>query len=215
MKVAALNALQQMDEAKARPILRRVLARRDAASACLRRKAVFLVAQQNEPGTEDLLLESVRTDPDPEVQQQAVFWLSQVGTDRAVVALDSILRFSKDPEIQDKAVFALSQHNSPKAQQALRTYAERAEVPDAVKEKAIFWLGQNREPENAALPPLPVRQAQESRSSRRRCSSRSRRWVARRTAAGSSASPATLPKGSRCGSRRSSGPARAACRSAS
>jgi HEAT repeat protein len=149
MKVAALNALQQMDEAKARPILRRVLARRDPGSACLRRKAVFLVAQQNEPGTEDLLLESVRTDPDPEVRRQAVFWLSQVGTDRAVGALDSILRFSKDPDIQDKAVFALSQHDSPRAQQALRAYAERAEVPDAAKEKAIFWLGQKETPDNA------------------------------------------------------------------
>ena len=151
MKVAALNALQQMDEAKARPILRRVLARRDPGSACLRRKAVFLLSQQNEPGTEDVLLESVRTDPDPEVRSQAVFWLSQVGTERAVGALDSILRFSKDPEIQDKAVFALSQHDSPKAQQALRAYAERAEVPDAVKEKAIFWVGQNESPENAAF----------------------------------------------------------------
>ena len=151
MKVAALNALQQMDAAKARPILRRVLARRDAGSACLRRKALFLLAQQNEPGTEDVLLESVRTDPDPEVRRQAVFWLSQVGTERAVGALDSILRFSKDPEIQDKAVFALSQHDSPKAQQALRAYAERAEVPDALKEKAIFWIGQNESPENAGF----------------------------------------------------------------
>ena len=151
MKVAALNALQQMDEAKARPILRRVLARRDPGSACLRRKAVFLLSQQNEPGTEDVLLESVRTDPDPEVRSQAVFWLSQVGTERAVGALDSILRFSKDPEIQDKAVFALSQHDSPKAQQALRAYAERAEVPDALKEKAIFWIGQTESPENASF----------------------------------------------------------------
>jgi HEAT repeat protein len=151
MKMAALNALQQMDQAKARPILRRVLARRDPGSACLRRKAVFLVAQQNEPGTEDLLLESVRTDPDPEVRRQAVFWLSQVGTDRAVGALDSILRFSKDPDIQDKAVFALSQHDSPRAQQALRSYAERAEVSDAAKEKAIFWLGQKKTGDNAVF----------------------------------------------------------------
>jgi HEAT repeat protein len=151
MKVAALNALQQMDPAKARPILRRVLARRDPGSVCLRRKAVFLVAQQNEPGTEDVLLESVRTDPDPEVRRQAVFWLSQVGTERAVGALDSILRFSNDPEIQEKAVFALSQHESPKAQQALRTYAERAEVPEPMKEKAIFWIGQHQSPENAAF----------------------------------------------------------------
>ena len=151
MKVAALNALLQMDEARARPVLRRVLARRDTASVCLRRKAVFLVAQQQADGTEDILLESVRTDPDPEVQQQAVFWLSQVGTDRAVNALDSILRFSKDPEIQDKAVFALSQHGSPRAQQALRIYAERAEVPEAAREKAIFWLGQSGSAENAAF----------------------------------------------------------------
>jgi HEAT repeat protein len=151
MKVAALNALQQMDEARARPILRRVLARRDSASACLRRKAVFLVAQQDEPGTEEILLESVRSDPDAEVRSQGVFWLSQVGTDRAVGALDSILRFSKDPELQDKAVFALSQHESARAQQALRAYAERAEVPDSLREKAIFWIGQQESPENATF----------------------------------------------------------------
>ena len=151
MKVAALNALLQMDEARARPILRRVLARRDTGSVCLRRKAVFLVAQQRADGTEDILLESVRTDPDPEVQRQAVFWLSQVGTDRAVNALDSILRFSKDPDIQDKAVFALSQHGSPRAQQALRVYSERAGVPEAAREKAIFWLGQSGSAENAAF----------------------------------------------------------------
>ena len=151
MKVAALNALQQMDAAKARPILRKLLARRDPASACLRRKAVFLVAQQNEPGTEDILLESVRNDPEPEVRQQAVFWLSQVGTERAIVALDSILRSSKDPEIQDKAVFALSQHNSSKAQLALRSYAERPDIPDNIREKAIFWLGQNQTADNAAF----------------------------------------------------------------
>ncbi|MFL5403439.1 MAG: HEAT repeat domain-containing protein [Gemmatimonadales bacterium] len=151
MKVAALNALQQMDASRARPILRRLLARRDEGSVCLRRKAVFLVAQQKEPGTEDILLESVRTDPDPEVRGQAVFWLSQVGTERAVSALDSILRFSSDPDIQDKAIFALSQHDTPRAQQALRTYAERPEVPDPLREKAIFWLGQKETPENAAF----------------------------------------------------------------
>jgi HEAT repeat protein len=151
MKVAALNALQQMDAARARPVLQRVLARRDTSSVCLRRKAVFLVAQQEGEGSEEILLQSVRNDPDPEVQRQAVFWLSQVGTDRAVNALDSILRFSGDPDIQDKAVFALSQHNSARAQQALRVYAERAEVPEAAREKAIFWLGQSGSAENAGF----------------------------------------------------------------
>lgn len=151
MKVAALNALQQMDEDKARPILQRLLARRDAGSACLRRKAVFLIAQQDRPGTEDILLASVRSDPDLEVRRQAVFWLSQVQTDRAVTALDSILRSSQDPEIQDKAVFALSQQDNPRAQQALRSYSERGDIPESIREKAIFWLGQRGGQENAAF----------------------------------------------------------------
>jgi HEAT repeat protein len=151
MKLAALNALQQMDPDKARPILRKVLARRDPGSACLRRKAVFLVAQQNQPGTEDILLESVRSDPDSDVRRQAVFWLSQVGTERAVGALDSILRFSRDTTIQEKAVFALSQHDSPQAQQALRTYAGRPDVAEGIRERAIFWLGQRGSSENAAF----------------------------------------------------------------
>jgi HEAT repeat protein len=150
-KLAALNALMQMDDARARPILRRVLARKDAGSVCLRRKAVFLIAQESAAGTEDILLETARTDPDQQVREQAVFWLSQVGTERAVGALDSILRTSKDPALQEKAVFALSQHDSPQASQALRTYAERPGLPENVREKAIFWIGQSGGKENEAF----------------------------------------------------------------
>ena len=143
MKIAAINALIHMDSEKARPILRRVLARRDAASVCLRRKAVFLISQGGDEGAEDILLASARTDPDPEVREQAVFWLSQVGSERAVGALDSILRTSTDRRLQDKAIFALSQQDSPRARQALRTYAERTDAPEGLREKAIFWIGQS------------------------------------------------------------------------
>ena len=143
MKIAAINALIHMDSEKARPILRRVLARRDAASVCLRRKAVFLVSQGENEGAEDILLASARTDPDPEVREQAVFWLSQVGSERAVGALDSILRSSTDRRLQDKAIFSLSQQDSPRARQAIRTYAERADAPEGLREQAIFWIGQS------------------------------------------------------------------------
>jgi HEAT repeat protein len=149
-KVAALNALQQMDDERARPILQRVLARRDPGSVCLRRKAVFLIAQESAAGTEDILLEAARSDPDHEVREQAVFWLSQVGTDRAVGALDSILRTSKDPALQEKAVFALSQHGGARASQALRAYAERPDLPVDLREKTIFWIGQGGGAENEA-----------------------------------------------------------------
>ncbi len=151
MKVAALNALQQMDAERAAPVLRKVLSRRDSASTCLRRKAVFLVAQQQPQGAEETLLDAARNDPDSDVREQAVFWLSQVGTEHSVAALDSIVRTSTDPNLQEKALFALSQEGSPTAIKALRAYAERSDVSDDAREKAIFWLGQTGTPDNAAF----------------------------------------------------------------
>ncbi len=151
MKIAALNALLQMDADRAVPILKQVLARRDSGSVCLRRKAIFLVSQKQTDATEDILLDAARSDPDPEVKQQAVFWLSQVGTEKAVMALDSILSRSSDPSLQEKAIFALSQHSGGRAAAALRAYVERKDAPEEMREKAVFWLGQSNDPENPAF----------------------------------------------------------------
>ena len=149
LRIAALNGLLQMDAANAVPILRKVLARRDACSVELRRKAVFLVSQKRTAETEDILLDIAQHDPDSEVRQQAVFWLSQVPTERAVTMLDSILRTTHDDELRDKAIFALSQQHGPRAAQALRAYAERTDVPVESRGKAIFWLGQQHSTENS------------------------------------------------------------------
>ena len=145
IKIAALNGLLQMDAERAMPILTKVLARRDPGSVCLRRKAVFLVAQKRSGDTEEQLLAAARNDPDGEVRGQAVFWLSQVHTDRAVAALDSIARKSTDPQLLEKAVFALSQQHSDKATAALKGIAENPQVDRDVREKAIFWLGQRHD----------------------------------------------------------------------
>jgi HEAT repeat protein len=145
---AALNALQSMDEDRALPILKRVLARRDPGSECIRKKAIFILSQQEGPEIERILLEAARNDPDAEVQEQAVWWLSQVDSPGAVVALDSILRTSRNAALQDKAIFALSQHDSPKARTALRDFALRPGVSEDLRSKAIFWIGQGEDPEN-------------------------------------------------------------------
>ncbi|HEX5438162.1 MAG TPA: HEAT repeat domain-containing protein [Gemmatimonadaceae bacterium] len=143
IRLVALNALLQMDADRALPILKQVLARRDACSEVLRRKAVFLVAQKahSDEGA-SILLNVARTDPDREVRRQAVFWLSQVPTDRAVAALDSILMNSSDEDMQEKALFALSQHQGSRSAQILRDYAAKSTAPEELRGKAIFWLGQ-------------------------------------------------------------------------
>ena len=150
LRIAALNAVLQMDPDRAVPLLKTVLARRDAGAVCLRRKAVFLVSQKRTSETSAILLNAVRNDPDREVREQAVFWLSQVPGDETVAALDSVLRDPKtDQEIQEKAIFALSQHHSARAGAVLRDFAMRPDVDEDLREKAVFWIGQTRSPENA------------------------------------------------------------------
>lgn len=147
-KMAALNALLQMDEDRALPILKKVMARRDEASICLRRKAVFLISQHSGDDAESMLLAAVRQDPDGEVRQQAVFWLGQSGGEHAASALDSILRSSSDPEVQEKAIFALSQQGSSKAMQSLRDFAMKKSAPTELRQNAIFWIGQSEGADN-------------------------------------------------------------------
>ena len=152
MRIAALNALMQMDAERAVPILRQVLARRDKCSVQLREKAVFIVAQQVTPETADILLNVARNDPDGDVRVAAVQWLSEVKTDRAVMVLDSILRTSRDEAVQEKAIFALAEHDSPRARQLLRNVVTMAGVSDDLKRKAIFAIGHHSgEPEDAAF----------------------------------------------------------------
>jgi HEAT repeat protein len=151
MRLMALNALMQMNSEDALPVLKTVLAKRDAGSVCLRRRAVFIVSQKRSSEASSLLLDAARNDPDLEVRMQAVQWLSQVRSPEAIPALDSILRSARDIELQEKAVFALSQIRDERAAAVLRTYAERSDVPVAIRERTIFWLGQQRSQDNAAF----------------------------------------------------------------
>ncbi len=148
VRVMALNALLNMDSDRALPLLQQVLQRRDACSVRLRRKAVWLISQQDSYETAAILLDVVRGDPDSEVREQAVFWLSQVESEEAVAALDSLLMESDDRTVQEKAIFALSQHDSYRSAEILRRYAMRNDVPAELRENAIFWLGQSHSREN-------------------------------------------------------------------
>jgi TolA-binding protein len=139
-RIAALNALLQMDASRAMPILQKVLARRDPCSAGLRRKAVFLVSQKATDQTANILMNVARNDPDQEVREQAVFWLSQVSGSTGL--LEEILKGNGDQGIKEKALFALSQQDEPRAQQILRDFALRDSENSDLREKAIFWLGQ-------------------------------------------------------------------------
>lgn len=141
-KIEALNALMHVDAERAVPVLAKVLKRRDPCSVRLRRKAVFIVAQQKRAGAEDVLLDAIRTDPDRVVREQGVFWLGQVGTERAVAALDDIITSEGDAGVRRKAIFSMGQLKAPGASEKLAAYAGRRELGPDLQGEALQWLGQ-------------------------------------------------------------------------
>ena len=149
IRAAAMNALLQMDAESAVPIIKQVLQKRDDCSVALREKAVFLLSQKRTSETEDLLLDVLNNDPSRSVRQQAVFWMGQIRTERSADALETIVTSSPDMDLRQKAIHALHEHNSPRAAALLRRLAESPQVPQQVREQAIFWLGQRRSQENA------------------------------------------------------------------
>ncbi len=149
IRTAALNALLQMDSESALPIIKQVLLKRDACSAAMRKKAVFLLSQKQSSETEATLIDVVKNDPSREVREAGVFWLGQVQTDKAAAMLEEVATSSADVDLRDKAIFALSQSNSPRATAFVRRIAENTDVPSSLRQKAIFQLGQHPSAENA------------------------------------------------------------------
>ena len=141
MRLAAINALQQMEDADAMPILREVLKKRGECTEGLRRKAVFIVAQTKLPETADVLLEVATSDPEMSVRKEAVRWLGDVKSDRAITVLDSILKSTTESGIRDQALFALANHNDPRARAAVRRYAESPSTTEEGRQKAITYIG--------------------------------------------------------------------------
>jgi HEAT repeat protein len=151
IRSVALNALLQMESANAVPILREVMARRDECSAPLRRRAMMMLAQHQSADAQDILIEAALEDPDPEVREQATFWLSHVRTDAAVEALARILSGSPSADVQQRAVFALGQHPNARAGEILRDYALRDDIPDELRRQIVFSLAHTAGGDNATF----------------------------------------------------------------
>ena len=140
MQVAALDAVQQMDAERVVPLLKKVLARRDACSTPLRKNALFILAQKSGAEREKMLLDVAKSDPSIEVRQDAVFHLSQARSEAAVDALEDLLLHSEDRGVRGNALFALSQNKSERAKKIIRTLALSSDAPTALKNDAIFQV---------------------------------------------------------------------------
>jgi HEAT repeat protein len=143
-RMAALDGLISMSAADAIPILQDVLKQYDVCRVELRKKAVWMLAQQAGKDAVPALLDVARRDPSEDVREQAIFWLGSTSSELAVPALDSILFASTaDEALREKAVFALSQQSGSAARAALQRAAEDQRLSDDLRGNVIFGLGQS------------------------------------------------------------------------
>lgn len=139
--VAALNALALMDTEKAVAAMRGVLSRRDRCSAPLRQKTALLAASSlPDSAAEPILLEVVRSDPDPAVRRTALLYAAVLPGNRSVRVFEEVLRHSEEPELQSAALSGLAHVANPRGGEILKEVVEQPGWPDGLKNKAIRIL---------------------------------------------------------------------------
>jgi HEAT repeat protein len=140
VRTQAVFWLGQSDSDEARAAVRQVL--EQAEDRELQSQALFALSQSDDDETMDLLLDYVRrTDIDPEVRQNAIFYISQHDSEAAGPVLIEIYP-TLGAELQQQVLFALSQVDDDQSRAFLRERAMDTGENNEVRQQALFWLVQ-------------------------------------------------------------------------
>jgi HEAT repeats len=110
-----------------------------------RKKLSFDLFVSHDPVAVDDLIHMAKSDVDTGVREQAIFWVGQKASAKAVATLKDSLQNDPEVAVKKKAVFALSQLPKDEAIPELLHVAQTNPNP-AVRKDAIFWLGQTHDP---------------------------------------------------------------------
>ena len=111
-----------------------------------RREGTFALSQSSEEQEAiQILIAMAHKDVDPDVREQAIFWLAQKASHEAAKAVTDAAENDPESSVRKKAVFALSQMPADQGVPLLIQYAQRHKDP-LVRKEAIFWLGQSGDP---------------------------------------------------------------------
>jgi hypothetical protein len=115
----------------------------------LKDKIIFSLSQQRSFGNAEWIMQ-IALDPKEsiEMRKQALFWAGQNGgaSTESFASLDDKMT---DTEIKDQLIFVLSQRSRDgKALEKLMDIA-KTDKDKEMRSKAIFWLGQSRDPRAA------------------------------------------------------------------
>jgi hypothetical protein len=111
----------------------------------LKEKVLFSLSQQRGAGNERWLMDiAVNPRESIELRKKALFWAGQTGVPSSEFA--NLYNRMNDQEMKDQIIFVFSQRGrDPAAMDKLFDIARTDRDPE-LRKKAIFWLGQSRDP---------------------------------------------------------------------
>ncbi len=125
-------------------VLKQVMA--NDPSGRVREKVVFALSESKEPEGIAAVIDAARNDKDPRVRGQALFWLAQkAGNKQAAAVIGTAATSDPNEQVKERAVFALSQLPQGEGVPMLIALA-RDNADPMVRKKAVFWLGQSKDP---------------------------------------------------------------------
>lgn len=86
----------------------------------VRRNAVFMLSELDDPRVVDILLDVARNDPDPDVRRHAIYAVTDhADQDKVLDALVGIMKTEKDPDIRRHVLYAIAEVDRPEVTDAL------------------------------------------------------------------------------------------------
>lgn len=107
--------------------------------------AISAIALHADPAATPAVMRLAREHAQPWVRGEAIFWVAQLATRKAVGTIAAAIEDDPDTDVKKRAVFALSQLPKSEGVPLLIDVARKNRNP-AVRKQAIFWLGQSRDP---------------------------------------------------------------------
>ena len=111
----------------------------------LKEKVLFSLSQQKGVGNEQWLM-NIAVDPKEniELRKKALFWAGQSGV--ATSELSGLYARMGDTEMKEQMIFVFSQRQHDQAAMDKLFDIAKNEKDAELRKKAIFWLGQSRDP---------------------------------------------------------------------
>ncbi len=98
-----------------------------------------------DPAAVDDLIRMAKSDSSIPVREQAIFWVGQKASRKAVALLKDTVENDPEVAVKKKAVFAISQLPKDEAVPELLHVAQTNPDP-SIRKDAMFWLGQTHDP---------------------------------------------------------------------